>query len=103
LLCIQRADLRQNGREVFLLHTLPLTEIYPYSINYATRAKIFDKNWLRDYFLPGGDMVKRIADWLEKISAGSMLIGLYQGNAVATLFGLALFCVVLVLQRRLSL
>ncbi|MDR2574004.1 MAG: hypothetical protein LBC94_06640, partial [Desulfovibrio sp.] len=45
LLCIQRADLRQNGREVFLLHTLPLTEIYPYSINYATRANDFKLFW----------------------------------------------------------
>ena len=32
-------------------------------------------------------MLKRVADWLEKISAGSMLIGLYQGNNYAVLFG----------------
>jgi hypothetical protein len=47
-------------------------------------------------------ILKRIADWLEKVSAGSMLIGLYQGSDFATLFGLALFGTVLVIQRRLK-
>lgn len=28
----------------------------------------------------GEAKMKRIADWLEKISAGSILIGLYQNN-----------------------
>ena len=47
-------------------------------------------------------MLKRIADWLEKISAGSMLIGLYQENAVAILFGLLLFVAIVIIQRRLQ-
>ena len=32
--------------------------------------------------------MKRIADWLEKISAGSLLIGLYQNNLCAIAIGL---------------
>ena len=32
--------------------------------------------------------MKRIADWLEKISAGSILIGLYQNNLWAIAIGL---------------
>ena len=47
-------------------------------------------------------MLKRIADWLEKMSAGSMLIGLFQGNATAILFGLCLFGAILLIQRRLE-
>lgn len=31
--------------------------------------------------------MKRIADWLEKISAGSILIGLYQNNLWAIAIG----------------
>ncbi len=31
--------------------------------------------------------MKRIADWLEKISAGSILIGLYQNNMWAITIG----------------
>lgn len=45
-------------------------------------------------------MKKRIADWLEKISAGSMLIGLYQGNTFATCFGLLVICAALYLGRK---
>jgi hypothetical protein len=47
-------------------------------------------------------MLKRIADWLEKISAGSMLIGLYQGNNYAILFGFLLVFVSLVLEWRMK-
>lgn len=36
-------------------------------------------------------MVKRTADWLEKISAGAMLIGIFQDNTPATIVGLAFF------------
>jgi hypothetical protein len=47
-------------------------------------------------------ILKRIADWLEKISAGSMLIGLYQGNDFAIIFGLSLFGTILLIQRRVK-
>ena len=43
-------------------------------------------------------MLKRGADWLEKISAGSMLIGIFQGDLIATVFGLLTFCGSLYLQ-----
>ena len=46
-------------------------------------------------------MLKRIADWLEKISAGSMLIGLYQGNNYTVLFGFFLIVVALYLEWRI--
>jgi hypothetical protein len=54
------------------------------------------------YFIHGGDMLKRVADWLEKISAGSMLIGLYQGNNYAVLFGFFLIIVALYLEWRIK-
>jgi hypothetical protein len=47
-------------------------------------------------------MLKRIADWLEKISAGSMLIGLYQGNNYAIFFGFLLVLVALVIEWRMQ-
>jgi len=45
-------------------------------------------------------MLKRISDWLEKISAGSMLIGLFQGKVYAIALGLLVFFIVLYIQRR---
>jgi len=43
-------------------------------------------------------VLKRIADWLEKISAGSMLIGLFQGNFYAAAIGALALLAVLYLQ-----
>lgn len=37
------------------------------------------------------DRKKRIADWLEKMSAGATLIGIFQNNTYATLPGLGFF------------
>jgi hypothetical protein len=49
-------------------------------------------------------MVKRLTDWLEKISAGSMagsmLIGLYQGSNYAIILGFALIFVALTFEWR---
>jgi hypothetical protein len=36
-------------------------------------------------------MIKRTADWLEKTSAGAFLIGLFQENNLAIIFGLGAF------------
>jgi len=33
-------------------------------------------------------MIKRLADWLEKVAAGAFLIGLFQGKNLAIVFGL---------------
>ena len=44
-------------------------------------------------------MIKRLADILEKIAAGSFLIGLFQGQNVALVFGLLAFTVSMVLTR----
>ena len=44
------------------------------------------------------DMFKRVADWLEKISAGSMLVGLFQTNFYAITIGLLTFGAILGLQ-----
>ena len=46
-------------------------------------------------------MMKRVADWLEKISAGSMLVGLYQGNNYAVIFGFCLIIIALYLEWRI--
>jgi hypothetical protein len=54
------------------------------------------------YPATGGGMLKRIADWLEKISAGSMLIGLYQGNNYAICFGFLLVLVALTIEWRIQ-
>ena len=37
--------------------------------------------------------MKRIADWLEKISAGAMLIGLFQNNLWAVAIGTVIVCI----------
>ena len=44
-------------------------------------------------------MVKRIVDWSEKISAGSMLIGIFQDRPGAVIFGLIIFVLALKLER----
>ena len=44
--------------------------------------------------------MKRIADWLEKISAGSMLIGLYQNNGWELIVGLSFLMGSLYMTRR---
>lgn len=44
--------------------------------------------------------MKRIADWLEKISAGSFLIGLYQDNSWAIVIGLCSLAGSVYLTRR---
>jgi hypothetical protein len=54
------------------------------------------------YLLTGGGMLKRVADWLEKMSAGSMLIGLYQGDNYATIFGFCLIVTALFLEWRMK-
>ena len=36
-------------------------------------------------------MIKWTADWLEKMSAGAILIGIFQNNTAATVVGLAFF------------
>ncbi|GHV58044.1 hypothetical protein FACS189460_5420 [Deltaproteobacteria bacterium] len=45
-------------------------------------------------------MIKRSADLLEKIAAGSFLIGMFQGRGLALATGLILFSLCLVLTRR---
>lgn len=45
-------------------------------------------------------MVKRIADWLEKMSAGAMLIGAFQDKIEAVIFGAVLIVVSLYLTWR---
>jgi hypothetical protein len=47
-------------------------------------------------------MLKRVADWLEKISAGSMLIGLYQDSDYAAIFGFLMIVVALTLEWRIQ-
>lgn len=44
--------------------------------------------------------MKRIADWLEKISAGSMLIGLFQNNLWAIAVGIGALVGSVYLSRR---
>ena len=44
--------------------------------------------------------MKRVADWLEKISAGSMLIGLYKDNGWALVIGIGALIGCLYLTRR---
>ena len=46
--------------------------------------------------------LKRIVDWLEKISAGSMLIGIFQDRPSAVIFGLVIFVLALKLERRMK-
>ena len=43
-------------------------------------------------------MLKRIVDWAEKISAGSMLIGIFQDRPGAVIFGLIVFILALRLE-----
>lgn len=45
--------------------------------------------------------MKRIADWLEKISTGSMLIGLYQNSLWAIAAGVVTIFYSIYLMRRL--
>lgn len=47
-------------------------------------------------------MTRRIADWLEKISAGSVLIGLYQDNMWAFAIGFGTIAASLYMSRRFS-
>jgi len=48
----------------------------------------------------GERMLKRVADWMEKISAGSMLIGMFQLKWEAITIGALAFGVVLYMQWR---
>ena len=45
--------------------------------------------------------MKRIADWLEKISAGAMLIGLFQNNLWAIAIGIGALAGSIYMTRRL--
>ena len=47
-------------------------------------------------------MLKRVADWMEKISAGSLLVGLYQDEFYAVAIGTTAFCGMLLLQGYLQ-
>jgi hypothetical protein len=47
-------------------------------------------------------MIKRVADLLEKIAAGSFLIGLFQGQNLALVFGSLTFTTSLILTRGLE-
>ena len=47
-------------------------------------------------------MLKSTGDWLEKISAGSMLVGLFQGRNEAIAVGLVVFGVMLYIRWRLK-
>ena len=40
-------------------------------------------------------MSKRISDWLEKISAGSLLVGMYQNNLTAMFIGIFTLVIIL--------
>lgn len=46
------------------------------------------------------NQVKRIADMLEKLGIGSMLVGFYQGNWYAVLLGIIAICACLWIGRR---
>ena len=47
-------------------------------------------------------MLKRVADWMEKISAGSMLIGMFQLKWEAITIGALAFGGMLYLQKYLQ-
>ena len=40
-------------------------------------------------------MTKRLLDWLEKISAGSLLVGMYQNNLAAMFIGIITLTIIL--------
>lgn len=44
--------------------------------------------------------MKRVSDWLEKISAGSILIGLFQDSLAAIFIGIITLAASLYLDRR---
>lgn len=46
--------------------------------------------------------MKRIADWLEKVSAGSFLIGLFQNNNWALALGIGALAASLYMSRRFN-
>ncbi len=46
--------------------------------------------------------MKRIADWLEKISAGAMLIGLFQNNLWAVAIGIGALAGSIYMTRRMQ-
>ncbi|WP_297219864.1 hypothetical protein [uncultured Desulfovibrio sp.] len=62
--------------------------------------KTFDKPWSNGYRERKDDNMKRIADWLEKISAGSMLIGLFQNNLWAIAVGIGALVGSVYISRR---
>ncbi|SDF69305.1 hypothetical protein SAMN05192586_110106 [Desulfovibrio legallii] len=45
-------------------------------------------------------MVKRLADWLEKMSVASMAVGLFQGVGYGVFLGLACFAASLYLTKK---
>ena len=52
------------------------------------------------YFFGGGDMLKRTADWLEKMSVAAMAVGIFQGQSVGVFLGLGCFVASLYLTRK---
>ena len=53
-------------------------------------------------YLKDGTGMKRIADWLEKISAGAMLIGLFQNNLWAVAIGIGALVGSVYMTRRMQ-
>lgn len=64
-----------------------------------------DKGRESGYVLGGGEMLKRTADWMEKFSVGSFLVGVYQSSTsgrgiFALTLGIATYAVSIYLTRR---
>jgi hypothetical protein len=47
-------------------------------------------------------MLKRNADWLEKMSVGSLLVGLFQGQIIGVILGAAFYAGSLYLTRKIG-
>jgi hypothetical protein len=48
-------------------------------VEYAARETIA-RGRIRCYLWSGGGMLKRIADWLEKVSVAAFAVGIFQGQ-----------------------
>jgi hypothetical protein len=47
-------------------------------------------------------MLKRNADWLEKMSVGSFVVGLFQGQAIGLVLGLVFYAGSLYLTHKIG-
>lgn len=65
-------------------------------------ARGLDWSGIYGYLGTGGMMLKRTADWLEKMSVAAMAVSIFQGNNYGVVLGVACFFGSLYITRKIG-